>query len=103
VIDAQRAAGRRWTRTGVRMGAMLLGAYAAMHLAAFGIIRVITGHDPAAFLAPNAPAAIAGTQSREGGTSARQANALPGEIAVSSLRAQACKPDRPLDSRCIEN
>ena len=59
VFDAQPQADRRWTRSGLRMGAMLLCVYAAMHLAAVGIIRLITGQDAAAFLAPNAPAATA--------------------------------------------
>ena len=55
VIDAQRPTGRRWTRAGLRTGAMLLCVYAAMHLAAVGIIRAITGHDAAALLAPDTP------------------------------------------------
>ena len=103
VIDAQRQADRRWTRTGLRMGAVLLCVYAAMHLAAVGIVRLITGQDPAAFLAPNAPAAITSADSREGSTDPGQTSGPPGKIAASAGRAQACKPDRAIDTRCIDN
>ncbi|HUH95334.1 MAG TPA: hypothetical protein VL742_19595 [Casimicrobiaceae bacterium] len=108
MIDAHRQAAPRWTKTSLRMGAMLLCVYAAMHLAAAGIIRLITGHDAAALVAPvaapDAPAAVAGgTPSRERSTSAFEAGGLQGEIAVSVGRVHACtcKPDRPIDSRCL--
>lgn len=58
VIDAHRQDGPRWTKTALRSGAMLLGVYAALHLAAAGIIRLATEHDAAAFVAPNAPRSI---------------------------------------------
>jgi len=85
---------------------MLLCVYAAMHLAAAGIVRLITGKDAAAIVAPvagpDAPAAIAaGTPSREGGTSPFKASGSPGNVAVSIGRPRACKPDRTIDSRCI--
>ena len=57
-IDVHRQEGSRWTKTGLRAGAMLLGVYAALHLAAAGIIRLATGHDAAAFVAPDAPRCI---------------------------------------------
>lgn len=91
------------SKTALGMGAMLLCVYAALHLSAAGIIRLTTGQDAAAVVAPNAPAAMAaGSEAREG-TRPTTASGRTEDLAVSvrSVRAHACKPGRPIDSRCI--
>ena len=103
MIPTTRKPGPADSKTALGMGAMLLCAYAALHLSAAGIVRLITGQDAAAIVAPNAPAAMAaGSEAREG-TWAVTASGRTQDLAVSvrSVRAHACKPGRPIDSRCI--
>ena len=54
MIPTTRKPGPTVSKTALGMGAMLLCVYAALHLSAAGIIRLITGQDAAAIVAPKA-------------------------------------------------
>ena len=98
--DAKREDRSRPDKTAIRMGAMLLGLYAALHLATAGVIRLVTGQDAAALLAPNAPVAAAtAARSREAGD-LREPKEPSGRLAASAERSPDCKPGRPFGAHC---
>jgi len=89
-------------RTALRWAALLLGLYVAMHLAAGGAIRLVTGRDASVAIAPGgskstyvAAKSTATSAGKESSASAPQVE--PGR-SVETVRG--CKLGFPIDSDC---
>ena len=85
-------------RSALQWAALLLGFYVAMHLAAGGMIRLVTGRDASVAIAPggaSGPAVAATSPSATGGE--RPARTQP----VRAIEtARECKQGSPIDSDC---
>lgn len=82
-------------RSALRWAALLLGLYVAMHLAAGGLIRVVTGRDASMVIAPggsNGPAVAA--------ASAPAGEKRAGRTQAVRPMETGCKLGFPIDSDC---
>jgi hypothetical protein len=89
------------TRSALQWAAILLGLYVAMHLAAGGMIRLVTGRDASEVIAPGGSAtSVAATSAATATGEESSARDAYRRAARAPERMGECKLGLPIDSDC---
>ena len=89
------------TRSALQWAAILLGLYVAMHLAAGGMIRLVTGRDASEVIAPGGSSATSVAVTSAAVTTGEGSSARANRSSArKDERARECRLGFPIDSGC---
>ena len=89
------------TRSALQWAAILLGVYVAMHFAAGGVIRLVTGRDASEVIAPGGGSATSVAAASAAPQTGNESSARAYRPAArKDERAHECRLGFPIDSDC---